>query len=60
MTKSNMVPLMLSVPQDVRDELRKMAAQQNLKNPDKVTSAAQIGREIICDFFNNQKKCREE
>lgn len=42
------VPLMLSVPQEIRDLLRVMAAKVNLENPGQVTSAAQIGREIIC------------
>jgi len=60
MTKSALIPLMLSVPQDIRDKLRKMAAQRNLENPDQVTSAAEIGRKIICDFLNNQKKNMEE
>ena len=60
MTKSALIPLMLSVPQDIRDELRRMAAQRNLENPDQVTSAAQIGRQILCDYFNDQKKNMEE
>jgi len=45
------VPLMLSVPQEIRDLLRIMAAKEILKNPDQVTSAAQIGRKIICEFL---------
>jgi len=45
------VPLMLSVPQEIRDLLRIMAAKENLKNPGQVTSAAQIGRKIICQYL---------
>jgi len=52
MSKSKQVPLMLSIPKEYRDKLRTMAARKNLENPDKVTSASQIGREIICDFLD--------
>lgn len=30
-----------------------MAAEQNLKDPDKVTSASTIAKEIVCDFLAN-------
>jgi len=46
------VPLMLSVPQEVRDLLRVMAAKINLENPGQVTSAAQIGREILINYLD--------
>ncbi len=45
------VPIMLTLPKEIRNKLREISAQENLKNPDKVTSAAQIGREIIINFF---------
>jgi hypothetical protein len=45
------VPIMLSIPKKYRDVLRKLAAERNLANPDEVTSAAQIGTRIICDFL---------
>ena len=43
------VPLMLSVPQECRDALRTMAAKRNLQNPNKVTGAATIARELILE-----------
>ena len=46
------VPLMLSIPKEYRDMLRKLAAKQNLENTDKVTSASQIGKEIICEYLD--------
>ena len=49
MPKNKPVPLMLSIPKNFRDKLRTMAAEQNLKNPDKVTSASTIAKEIICE-----------
>lgn len=52
MAKKNLTPLMLSVPVEIRDRLRKIAAKKNLEQPDQVTSGAQIGREIICKFIN--------
>ena len=52
MSDRKQVPLMLSIPKEYRDKLRTMAARKNLENPDKVTSASQIGREIICAFLD--------
>ena len=47
------VPLMLNIPKSLRDKLRTMAAELNLKNPDQVTSASTIAREIVCAYFDN-------
>jgi hypothetical protein len=44
---------MLSIPKDCRDRLRELAARQNLENPDQVTSASSIAREIICKFLDD-------
>ena len=41
------VPLMISLPKPCRDKLRKIAATQNLSNPDEVMSAARLVREIV-------------
>ncbi len=56
MPENKPVPLMLSIPKSFRDKLRKMAAEQNLNNPDQVTSASTIARaslslNILCFFF---------
>ncbi len=52
MTQSKQgVPIMLTVPKEIRDRLREMAAQENLKNPDKVTSAAEIGKKILISYL---------
>jgi len=53
MSENKPVPLMLSIPKSFRDKLRKMAAEQNLENPDQVTSASTIAREIVCAYFDN-------
>ena len=52
MAKSNLVPMMISLPKEYRDKLRTMAAEQNLKNLDQVTSAATIAKEIICEHLS--------
>ena len=44
MPNNKPVALMLSIPKSFRDKLRTMAAEQNLKNPDQVTSASTIAR----------------
>ncbi len=51
MEKSKLVPMMISLPKEYRDKLRTMAAEQNLKNLDRVTSAATIAKEIICEHL---------
>ncbi len=45
------VPIMLTVPKEIRNQLRELAAQENLKNPDKVTSAAEIGKKILINYL---------
>ncbi len=52
MPENKPVPLMLSIPKSFRDKLRKMAAELNLKNPDQVTSASTIAKEIICEHLS--------
>ena len=51
MSKNKPVPLMLSIPKNCRDKLRMMAAEQNLENPDQVTSASTIAKKIICEYL---------
>jgi hypothetical protein len=62
MAKSKLVPMMISLPKEYRDKLRTMAAEQNFNNPDQVTSAATIAKEIICDHLSIDKesKVKEE
>ena len=62
MAKSKLVPMMISLPKEYRDKLRMMAAEQNLNNPDQVTSAATIAKEIICKqlSMDQESKVREE
>ena len=52
MPKERGLPLMLSIPKDCRDRLREIAARENLNNPDQVTSASTIAREIICRYLD--------
>ena len=52
MDHSKHVPMTLSLPKQYRDMLRTMAAEQNLENPDLVTSASTIAREIVCRYLD--------
>jgi len=47
------VSITLSIPKAYRDNLRMMAARQNLHDPDKRTSASTIAREIICEYIDH-------
>ena len=49
------VSLTLSIPKAYRDNLRMMAARQNLHDPDKRTSASTIAREIICEYIDHME-----
>jgi hypothetical protein len=60
MAKSKLVPMMISLPKEYRDKLRTMAAEQNFNNPDQVTSAATIAKEIICDRLSMDQESKEK
>jgi hypothetical protein len=49
MNQSKQVPLMISLPPEARDKLRILAAEQNMRNPNRVSSAAGIARELIME-----------
>jgi hypothetical protein len=49
MSKNRQFPMMISLPPEARDKLRILAAEQNLRNTNRVTSAATIARELILD-----------
>jgi hypothetical protein len=55
MNKSKSVPMMISLPKEVRDNLRIMAAEQNMKNPDQVTSAATIAKNFILEGIDRDE-----
>lgn len=49
--KSEKVPFMLSIPKKYRDQLRRLAAEQNYKNPDRQTFAATIATQVLCEYL---------
>jgi hypothetical protein len=53
MCQEEKVSLTISIPKSYRDRLRTMAAQQNLHDPDQLTSASTIAREIICEHIDD-------
>jgi hypothetical protein len=52
MSTQEKVSLTLSINKEYRDRLRTMAAQQNLNDPDQLTSASTLAREIICEYID--------
>lgn len=42
---------MLSIPKENRDQLRRMAAEHNFKNPDNQTFAATIATKVLCEYL---------
>jgi hypothetical protein len=59
MEKEN-VTILVTLPKDQRDTLRRMAAERNLMNPDQVTTAAGLAREIISEFLNTRQSAQED
>ena len=49
------VSLTISIDKQYRDRLRTMAAEQNLRDPDMLTSASTIAREIICEYLDRMQ-----
>lgn len=47
------VSLTISISKEYRDRLRTMAAELNLQDPDLLTSASTIARQIICEHLDN-------
>ena len=52
MSNEEKVSLTISIDKSYKDKLRIMAAQQNLHDPDQLTSASTIAREIICEYID--------
>jgi hypothetical protein len=60
MEQERFVSITISLPKYYRDQLRKMAAETSLRNPDEFTSISQLGREILCEHLKEiAKKSRE-
>jgi hypothetical protein len=51
METERLVSITINIPKVCRDQLRKIVAQMNLKNPDKVTSVSALGKEIFCEYL---------
>ncbi len=60
MDQEKLISVTLSLPQKYRDRLRKMAAQQNLENPERFTSVSELGREIICGCLKELETAKKE
>ena len=52
MTTDRKVSITISIEKVYRDQLRTMAAKRNLHDPDQLTSASTIAREIICEHID--------
>lgn len=49
MNQTKQVPMMISLPQETRDKLRIFAAESNMRNPNRVATAAGIARELVLE-----------
>lgn len=56
MAEDRKIPLLVSLPQEYLDVLRRLSAQEIFDNPREVSSAAKIAREIICAVLDGLMK----
>ena len=56
MTNEKNVTILLTIPKNYRDCLRKLAAEENLKNPDVVISGSQLAKEFLCRYMDEHFK----
>ena len=56
MSKSRQVPMMISLPPEARDKLRIFAAESNMRNPNRVATAAGIARELVLEGIKSIEK----
>jgi hypothetical protein len=56
MDAERLVSVTISIPKSCRDQLRKIVAEINLKNPDEVTSLSKLGREILSDYLEKRSE----
>ena len=49
MNQTKQVPMMISLPQEARDKLRIFVAESNMRNPNRVATAAGIARELVLE-----------
>ena len=54
MTYDEKVSITISIAKIYRDRLRIMAAERNFENPDQITSASTLAREIVCKYLDNE------
>ena len=55
MTEGKLVPLTLSLPQNLKDRLRVLAAEKNLNNPTEYNSISSIAREAFSKYFEKME-----
>ena len=56
MTIERKVSITISIEKVYRDQLRTMAAKRNLHDPDQLTSASTIARQIICEHIDDLER----
>ena len=49
MTTEKVISVTIAIPKPYRDFLRRMALEESMKNPDRMVTVSQIGRELLCE-----------
>ena len=56
MDAERLVSITISIPKVYRDQLRRLIAESNLKNPDELTSLSEFVRDIIVGYLSELTK----
>ena len=48
MSTEKVISISIGIPKVYRDFLRRMALEESMKNPDRMVTVSQIGRELLC------------
>jgi hypothetical protein len=51
MNKNTNVPIMLTVPKEIKDQLKRLVSTINFKNPDASKTVSGLSREILEDYL---------
>lgn len=53
MDSEKLVSITISLPKIYKDQMRRIVAETNLKNPDQLTGLSELGRKILCESLRN-------
>ena len=60
MNKNTNVPIMLTVPKEIKDQLKRLVSTINFKNPDASKTVSGLSREILESYLRSYSESQQE